>query len=112
MLALPPLYEHHALSTLHLRSSLRHKTCYIMDSCMEKSRRFAMWRKALIGAFLLLLTSIAIIQPALAQTLSPIWHGYYYNTGDLSGNPVFTRDDANISFNWGTGSPGNGINNT
>jgi len=70
-----------------------------------------MWRKALLGVSLLLLTSIAIIQPALAQTLSPVWHANYYNTGDLSGNPVITRDDPNISFNWGSGSPGNGINN-
>ncbi len=70
-----------------------------------------MWRKAMLGVFLLLLTSIAITQPALAQTLSPVWHASYYNTGDLSGAPVFTRDDAAIAFNWGSGSPGSGINN-
>jgi uncharacterized protein YraI len=68
-----------------------------------------MWRKAVLVAFLLLLTSSLIVQPAAAQ--SPTWHADYFNTGDLSGNPVFTRNDANIAFNWGTGSPGTGINN-
>lgn len=68
-----------------------------------------MWRKALIGTLLLLFTSIVIAQPALAQ--NPVWHAEYYNNGDLSGTPVFTRDDANIAFNWGSGSPGTGINN-
>ena len=68
-----------------------------------------MWRKALIGTLFLLLTSSLIAQPALAQ--SPVWRGEYYNNGDLNGTPTFTRNDANIAFNWGSGSPGSGINN-
>ena len=34
-----------------------------------------MWRKAFIVAILLLLTSILVIQPALAQ--NPVWHADY-----------------------------------
>lgn len=33
------------------------------------------------------------------------WFGQYYNNVDLSGDPVLTRTDPEINFNWGTGSP-------
>jgi hypothetical protein len=33
------------------------------------------------------------------------WQGSYYAVPDLSGLPVFQRDDETIDFNWGTGSP-------
>ena len=68
-----------------------------------------MWRKAFVAAFLLLLTSSLIAQPAFAQ--NPVWNAQYYNNTQLSGSPAFTRQDANIAFNWGIGSPGNGVNN-
>ncbi len=35
----------------------------------------------------------------------PDWKGEYYNNQSLSGAPVITRDDLNINFNWGYGSP-------
>lgn len=33
------------------------------------------------------------------------WRGEYFNNSTLSGTPVLVRDDANIDFNWGGGSP-------
>ncbi|MBN1135038.1 MAG: LPXTG cell wall anchor domain-containing protein [Anaerolineae bacterium] len=33
------------------------------------------------------------------------WQGSYYAVPDLSGLPVFQRDDENIDFKWGSGSP-------
>jgi hypothetical protein len=33
------------------------------------------------------------------------WQGSYYAVPDLSGLPVFQRDDDTIDFNWGVGSP-------
>lgn len=33
------------------------------------------------------------------------WRGEYFNNMTLSGAPVLVRDDWNIDFNWGTGSP-------
>lgn len=33
------------------------------------------------------------------------WRGEYYNNQALSGAPALVRDDANIDFNWGFGSP-------
>ncbi|MEP7290126.1 MAG: PA14 domain-containing protein [Chloroflexota bacterium] len=68
-----------------------------------------MWRKASIVAVLLLLTSVLVAQPAFAQ--NPVWSGQYYNNPNLQGTPVFTRNDSNIAFNWGSGSPGSGIDN-
>ena len=38
------------------------------------------------------------------------WRGEYFNNPDLSGSPTFVRDDSNIDFNWGGGSPGSGVN--
>ena len=38
------------------------------------------------------------------------WRGEYYNNKNLSGSPSFVRDDAGINFDWGTGSPGGGLN--
>lgn len=39
------------------------------------------------------------------------WRGEYYNNNSLIGGPSVIRDDANIDFNWGDGSPAGGINN-
>jgi len=38
------------------------------------------------------------------------WTGKYYNTQDLSGDPVLTRQDASIDFDWQSGSPDTSIN--
>lgn len=38
------------------------------------------------------------------------WRGEYFNNPDLSGSPTVVRDDGNIDFNWGSGSPGSAIN--
>jgi len=35
----------------------------------------------------------------------PNWQGQYFNNQTLSGAPTITRDDPNINFNWGYGSP-------
>jgi hypothetical protein len=33
------------------------------------------------------------------------WKGEYFDNQSLSGSPTLTRNDANINFNWGAGSP-------
>lgn len=40
----------------------------------------------------------------------PNWRAEYFNNTTLSGSPVLVRDEARISNNWGTGSPGPGVN--
>ncbi len=39
------------------------------------------------------------------------WRGEYFNNKFLSGNPVLTRDDSQVNFNWGAGSAAAGIVN-
>jgi hypothetical protein len=36
------------------------------------------------------------------------WRGEYYNNTSLSGDPIFVRQDSQINFNWGDGSPAPG----
>jgi hypothetical protein len=37
--------------------------------------------------------------------LYPDWKGEYYSNPDLSGKPVLVRNDIDIAFDWGSGSP-------
>jgi uncharacterized protein YgiM (DUF1202 family) len=37
------------------------------------------------------------------------WRGEYYSNKFLVGSPVFVRDDGQVDFNWGSGSPGGSI---
>lgn len=37
------------------------------------------------------------------------WYGTYFNNRNLQGNPVWTREDPNVDFSWGNGSPGANI---
>jgi LysM repeat protein len=49
--------------------------------------------------------------PAPTPQPSGPWFSEFFNNTGLSGSPVFTSQVENISFNWGQGSPGNGIPN-
>lgn len=43
-------------------------------------------------------------------SVTPVnWYGEYFNNRTLSGAPVLVRDDAEINFNWGAGSPAAGL---
>ncbi len=69
-----------------------------------------MWRRLLVA--LVAVAALAVVmapQPAAAQNV--VWSGDYYDTPTLQGSPVFSRQDGAIAFNWGSGSPGNGIGN-
>jgi len=39
------------------------------------------------------------------------WRGNYFDNPNLTGNPAFSRDDANIDFDWSTQPPGSGVQN-
>ena len=50
--------------------------------------------------------------PTATTTPTPLitdWRGEYYATRGLAGAPAFVRNDRNVSFNWGQGSPGSGL---
>lgn len=38
------------------------------------------------------------------------WYGEYFNNKNLTGSPVLTRNENQLSFNWGSGSPGTAVN--
>ncbi|MCB0046421.1 MAG: LysM peptidoglycan-binding domain-containing protein [Caldilineaceae bacterium] len=54
-------------------------------------------------------------QPPTCDPCGPaqggVWTGQYYSNKNLEGDPVFTRNDAEVNFNWMGGSPGDGIGN-
>lgn len=57
-------------------------------------------------------TQIAATATSFAASATPFpnnWRGEYFNNRDLAGTPVLVRNDPQIAFNWGGGSPGNGV---
>ena len=62
---------------------------------------------ALTALALLLGTVFLPTGPAQVAEANPgtNWNASYYNNTDLTGNPVLTRVDSQIDFNWATGSP-------
>ena len=50
----------------------------------------------------------AMAKLALSLVTPPgeVWRGQYFNNVSLSGVPSFVRDDPEINFQWGMGSPG------
>ena len=51
--------------------------------------------------------AVARVSWAPATTITD-WRGEYFGNRSLSGAPVLVRDDPQINFNWGTGSPAPG----
>lgn len=66
------------------------------------AHRLVRWT-AVVGAAL---SALAGAAPAVAQTVpGDAWRGAYYDNIDLAGDPVLTRIDAAIDFDWGGGAP-------
>ncbi|MBN1249241.1 MAG: hypothetical protein JXC32_16400 [Anaerolineae bacterium] len=63
----------------------------------------------------LVLAAIALPQavwaqgPITPQHSDPNWSTSYWNNMELSGTPVLVRSEANINYNWGTGSPDSAV---
>jgi len=57
-------------------------------------------------------TGGAVAKVSWRQVTQPVggWRGEYYNNKSLSGYPAVVRDDPEINFFWGYGSPAPGIN--
>ncbi len=51
----------------------------------------------------------ALVESAWPEDTS-VWTGEYFNNMKLEGEPVFVREDAEIDFDWGMGSPAPEIN--
>lgn len=48
------------------------------------------------------------VVPATCPTITD-WKGEYWNNQDLNGSPVLCRNDRNVNFDWGAGSPGGNL---
>ncbi len=66
------------------------------------------WHSGLLIVVLLVLGALAIT-PALAQN-GAVWNAQFYNNPFLNDPVVLNRQDNRILFNWGSGSPGAGVN--
>ncbi len=78
---------------------------------MPKIHSHAFTRRAIQVCLVLVLFVTGTVAPFSGVAAdSTAWHGEYYNSKGLSGSPAVVRDDANISFSWGTSAPVAGIN--
>ena len=62
----------------------------------------------LAGVLVALVLAAAPVKPAAAQDST--WFTQFWNNTNLSGQPVATRFDSTINFDWGHGSPQPGVN--
>lgn len=63
-------------------------------------------RFVLVGVFLSAIIIVILSSSSLnLSAQGGAWEGKYWNNRNLSGNPVLTRQDASINFDWGGGSP-------
>jgi pimeloyl-ACP methyl ester carboxylesterase/LysM repeat protein len=52
--------------------------------------------------------NIVITTPSIPTN---IWKAEYFNNNSLNGSPTFTKEENQINNDWGSGGPGNGIEN-
>jgi len=53
----------------------------------------------------LVVAQVVQIRPALAQDFGANWQAFFWNNKTFTGNPVASRTDPAVNFNWQTGSP-------
>lgn len=66
-------------------------------------------KRTLWVCLITLFATALLLAPVSAQAVNPEWRGDYFANATLSGEPVVSRSDANIAFDWGTGSPVDGV---
>jgi len=64
----------------------------------------------MLRAKIALCLAVALLLVPLVAEASPspspwVWTGLYFNNPNLSGSPALVRQDSEINFDWGTGSP-------
>ena len=91
-------------------------------SALAEANHLSTTAQVLIGQQLCIPHTISAASPvAAAAPAAPVpsqrtgtaanWTGKYYNNRDLRGDPVLTRQDASINFDWQAGSPNTSITN-
>ncbi|RME51829.1 MAG: hypothetical protein D6790_19390, partial [Caldilineae bacterium] len=77
-----------------------------------------LWRVGLSLGLLVLVTVLAASMgapnvwaqgPVTPRHTDPTWHATYWNNTTLFGSPVLQREDPDLNFDWGTGSPASAV---
>ena len=77
---------------------------------MNRWFRFHRLRYLILATVLAVFVITALTTSTLnLSAQSGPWEGRYWNSRDLSGNPVLVRQDGSINFDWGGGSPANEV---
>jgi hypothetical protein len=61
-------------------------------------------------AMVLAMTGTALAQGPGPQHTSPTWQATYWNNMTLSGTPALVRDESDLDYDWGDGSPDRRVN--
>jgi len=72
-----------------------------------------MFKKVVIFMLFVVLTAAATLflqKPTAVFAADSHWKARYWNNRDLKGDPVLTRDEEAINYDWGDGSPSSKIN--
>lgn len=65
-----------------------------------------------VTSFLVLVMALILlaVMGGSAAAADDVWKAEFWNNKDLSGNPVYVRQDKTIDFDWGHGSPAGPVN--
>ncbi len=63
-------------------------------------------RKGILAGLLIVM---ALPLTSVLATTDPAWKGEYFSNKNLSGDPVFVRDDAFLNMNWGEHAPDSSV---
>jgi hypothetical protein len=66
-------------------------------------------QKSLWSVVLLLVLVGGLVPAALPAAAAGAWYAEYFANISLAGSPALTRYEQDLSFDWGSGSPGSGI---
>ena len=73
-----------------------------------------MGKKALVAFGLIVLlalsSTVAAQGPVVPQHSDVNWQATYWSNMNLSGTPALQREEPSLDYNWGSGSPGPGVN--
>lgn len=67
-------------------------------------------RSGLILALAMLFALLLAMQPHTAQAADARWRARYWNNRNFEGTPVLDREESNINYDWGGGSPAPEVN--
>lgn len=67
------------------------------------------YKWSLWTSFIVAIVAALLFAPTPTLAQNPVWVGDYFDNATLSGDPVFTRNDATLDFDWGTAAPADGI---